>query len=298
MNRLLQGEVGSGKTLVALRAMLRVVDSGRAGRAARADRGARPAAPPLDHRAARRPGRRRDARRCRRGHHRRAAHRLDGQGPAHRRRCSRVASGEAGIVIGTHALLEDAGPVRRPRPRGRRRAAPLRRRAAGRAHRQGRQPAARAGDDRDTDPAHGRDDRLRRPRGLHADASCPPAGRRSRPTSSPCSTSPRWIARVWERVREEVGKGHQAYVVCPRISGDELEQGETDAARPRRRRQRRHRRASPLAAVEERRRRARRRAPRGPSRRRRSTAGCRPTPRTPRCAPSPPARSTCWSPPP
>ena len=29
MNRLLQGEVGSGKTLVALRAMLQVVDSGR-----------------------------------------------------------------------------------------------------------------------------------------------------------------------------------------------------------------------------------------------------------------------------
>ena len=28
MNRLLQGEVGSGKTLVALRAMLQVVDSG------------------------------------------------------------------------------------------------------------------------------------------------------------------------------------------------------------------------------------------------------------------------------
>ena len=28
MNRLLQGEVGSGKTLVALRAMLRVIDSG------------------------------------------------------------------------------------------------------------------------------------------------------------------------------------------------------------------------------------------------------------------------------
>jgi ATP-dependent DNA helicase RecG len=29
-------------------------------------------------------------------------------------------------------------------------------------------------------------------------------------------------------VREEVGKGHQAYVVCPRITGDELEQGESD----------------------------------------------------------------------
>jgi ATP-dependent DNA helicase RecG len=34
--------------------------------------------------------------------------------------------------------------------------------------------------------------------------------------------------RVWQRVREEVEKGHQAYVVCPRISGDELEQGEMD----------------------------------------------------------------------
>jgi ATP-dependent DNA helicase RecG len=50
-------------------------------------------------------------------------------------------------------------------------------------------------------------------------------------------------------VREEVGKGHQAYVVCPRISGDEPEQGETDqldvdddgnAVRP----------AAPLTAVE------------------------------------------------
>ena len=39
---------------------------------------------------------------------------------------------------------------------------------------------------------------------------------------------PHWIGRVWERVREEVEKGHQAYVVCPRISGDELEQGEAD----------------------------------------------------------------------
>ena len=45
MHRLLQGEVGSGKTLVALRAMLTVVDAGRPGRAAGADRGARRAAP-------------------------------------------------------------------------------------------------------------------------------------------------------------------------------------------------------------------------------------------------------------
>ena len=34
--------------------------------------------------------------------------------------------------------------------------------------------------------------------------------------------------RVWQRVREEVDKGHQAYVVCPRISGDELEPGQID----------------------------------------------------------------------
>jgi ATP-dependent DNA helicase RecG len=64
---------------------------------------------------------------------------------------------------------------------------------------------------------------------------------------------PTWFGRVWERVREEVGKGHQAYVVCPRITGDEQEQGESDqldldedgdvvpAARP----------ADGLAAVEE-----------------------------------------------
>jgi ATP-dependent DNA helicase RecG len=48
MNRLLQGEVGSGKTVVALRAMLPGGGRRRAGRAAGADRGARRAArPPL-----------------------------------------------------------------------------------------------------------------------------------------------------------------------------------------------------------------------------------------------------------
>ena len=43
---------------------------------------------------------------------------------------------------------------------------------------------------------------------------------------------PSWMERVWGRVREEVAKGHQAYVVCPRIVGDELEQGESDAPDP------------------------------------------------------------------
>ena len=44
----------------------------------------------------------------------------------------------------------------------------------------------------------------------------------------PLAEQPQWISRVWSRVREEVEKGHQAYVVCPRITGDELEQGEAD----------------------------------------------------------------------
>ena len=56
-----------------------------------------------------------------------------------------------------------------------------------------------------------------------------PAGRAPIQTNVvPLAEQPPWIDRVWERVREEVDKGHQAYVVCPRISGDELEQGERD----------------------------------------------------------------------
>jgi ATP-dependent DNA helicase RecG len=48
-----------------------------------------------------------------------------------------------------------------------------------------------------------------------------PAGRS--PIAShvvPAADKPHFLARAWERVREEVENGHQAYVVCPRI-GDE-----------------------------------------------------------------------------
>ncbi|MEU3982178.1 helicase-related protein [Streptomyces sp. NPDC026672] len=50
-----------------------------------------------------------------------------------------------------------------------------------------------------------------------------PAGRS--PIAShvvPAADKPHFLARAWERVREEVAGGHQAYVVCPRI-GDEPE---------------------------------------------------------------------------
>ena len=75
-----------------------------------------------------------------------------------------------------------------------------------------------------------------------------PAGRAPiQTTVVPLVDAPHWIERVWQRAREEVEKGHQVYVVCPRISGDVTEQGEGDApavegeTRPQR----------PLAAVEE-----------------------------------------------
>jgi ATP-dependent DNA helicase RecG len=56
-----------------------------------------------------------------------------------------------------------------------------------------------------------------------------PAGRAAVQTNVvPLGEHPGWVERVWQRVREEVEKGHQAYVVCPRITGDELEEGDRD----------------------------------------------------------------------
>lgn len=37
----------------------------------------------------------------------------------------------------------------------------------------------------------------------------------------PAADKPHFLARAWERVREEVENGHQAYVVCPRIGDEE-----------------------------------------------------------------------------
>ncbi|MXM66927.1 DEAD/DEAH box helicase [Streptomyces sp. HUCO-GS316] len=49
-----------------------------------------------------------------------------------------------------------------------------------------------------------------------------PAGRS--PIAShvvPAADKPHFLSRAWERVREEAGNGHQAYVVCPRIGDEE-----------------------------------------------------------------------------
>ncbi|QIG42325.1 ATP-dependent DNA helicase RecG [Nocardioides anomalus] len=224
MNRLLQGEVGSGKTLVALRAMLRVVDSG--GQAA--------LLAPTEVLAQQ--------------HHRSITAMLgDLAGGAlmggttvelltgsmtkaqRTEPLSRLAVGEAGIVIGTHALLEeqvqffDLGLV-----------------VVDEQHRFGVEQRAALTDKAGTPPHVLVMTATPIPRTVAmtvfgdlevSTLSELPAGRAPIQTNVvPLAEQPQWISRVWQRVREEVEKGHQAYVVCPRITGDELEQGEADPA--------------------------------------------------------------------
>ncbi|CAI9419002.1 ATP-dependent DNA helicase RecG [Nocardioides sp. T2.26MG-1] len=226
MNRLLQGEVGAGKTLVALRAMLRVVDSG--GQAA--------LLAPTEVLAQQ--------------HHRSitamlgdlaAGGMLGGAAEAtnvelltgsmtkaqRTAPMSRIATGEAGIVIGTHALLEekvvfaDLGLV-----------------VVDEQHRFGVEQRAALTDKAGTPPHVLVMTATPIPRTVamtvFGDLEVStltelPAGRAPIQTNVvPLAEHPGWLERVWERVREEVAKGHQAFVVCPRITGDEQEQGESD----------------------------------------------------------------------
>ncbi|MBB3040572.1 DEAD/DEAH box helicase [Nocardioides soli] len=226
MNRLLQGEVGSGKTLVALRAMLRVVDSG--GQAA--------LLAPTEVLAQQ--------------HHRSitallgdlaAGGMLGGAADAtnvelltgsmtkaqRAEPMSRLVTGEAGIVIGTHALLEervifnDLGLV-----------------VVDEQHRFGVEQRSALTDKAGAPPHVLVMTATPIPRTVamtvFGDLETStltelPAGRAPIQTNVvPLAEHPGWLGRVWERVREEVEKGHQAYVVCPRITGDEQEQGETD----------------------------------------------------------------------
>ena len=226
MNRLLQGEVGSGKTLVALRAMLRVVDSG--GQAALlaptevlAQQHLRSITAMLgDLAAGGMLGGHPDATRV---------VLLTGSMPkaARAEAMLRAASGEAGIVIGTHALLQehvqfaDLGLV-----------------VVDEQHRFGVEQRAALTDKAGTPPHVLVMTATPIPRTVamtvFGDLEVStltelPAGRAAVQTSVvPLAEQPHWVDRVWGRVREEVERGHQVYVVCPRIAGDELEQGETD----------------------------------------------------------------------
>lgn len=225
MHRLLQGEVGSGKTVVALRAMLTVVDAG--GQAA--------LLAPTEVLAQQ--------------HHRvltallgplaeggllggaesgtRVALLTGSQGAAARRRALLdAASGDAGIVVGTHALLEedvafvDLGLV-----------------VVDEQHRFGveQRDILRAKADK---PPH-----------LLVMTATPiprtvamtvfgdleistlqelPAGRSIVATHVvPVAEKPAYFQRTWGRIREEVAAGRQVYVVCPRIGEQPASDGVT-----------------------------------------------------------------------
>jgi ATP-dependent DNA helicase RecG len=218
MHRLLQGEVGSGKTVVALRAMLAVIDAG--GQAAflaptevlasqhfhtitellgQLGEGGTLGAPPEATRV----------------------ELITGSMPAARRREAllAIASGEAGIVVGTHALLNETV-----------RFAELGLVVVDEQHRFGvEQRAVLAQRSSSAQPPH-----------LLVMTATPiprtvaltvfgdletsrltqlPAGR---PAVSTTVVDVRrqaaWVDRAWQRVVEEVAAGRQAYIVCARIS--------------------------------------------------------------------------------
>lgn len=218
MNRLLQGDVGSGKTVVALRAMLQVADN-RAQSAMLA---------PTEVLAEQ--------------HYRSVCEILgdmlapqDSSGSAgagvrvvlltaslktkaKREALLAIASGEADIVIGTHALLGDSvtfadlglvvvdeqhrfGVEQRDALRGP--GGELPHRLVMTATPIPRTVAMTVFGDLDTSVL----DQL-------------PAGRQKITTHVvPLAEHPRWADRIWARAREEIDAGHQVYVVVPKIGG-------------------------------------------------------------------------------
>src|SRR6478735_5911248 len=219
MNRLVQGEVGSGKTLVALRAMLQTAQSG----------GQSALIAPTEVLA---------------GQHLRSIARmlgpdlapelmptlLTGQMPAAERRKAalRAASGQARIVVGTHALLSESTTF-----------ADLGLVVVDEQHRFG----------------------VEQRESLRAKGSAPhalvltatpiprtvamtvfgdldvstirtmPTGRAGISTFvAPLAEKPGWFGRVWERVAEEVAAGRQAFVVCAAIDAEKAVVDDTDDA--------------------------------------------------------------------
>jgi ATP-dependent DNA helicase RecG len=225
MHRLLQGEVGSGKTVVALRAMLAVVDAG--GQAAllaptevlaqQHHRSVTAMLGPLAERGLLGGAE---------GGTRVAL--LTGSRPAavRRRTLLDIASGEAGIVIGTHALIQDTvdffdlGLV-----------------VVDEQHRFGVEQRDALRSKSETPPHLLVMTATPIPRTVamtvfgDLDVSTLtelPLGRTPITTHVvPSGEKPHFLDRAWERVREEVAAGHQAYVVCPRIGATD---GDSDGA--------------------------------------------------------------------
>ncbi|HVM29060.1 MAG TPA: ATP-dependent DNA helicase RecG [Mycobacteriales bacterium] len=229
MHRLLQGEVGSGKTLVALRAMLRVVDAG--GQAAllaptevlaqQHARSLRDLLGPLA-----------EAGQLGGADVATRVALLTGSLGAAARRAALLdaASGAAGIVVGTHALLQENVQF-----------AELGLVVVDEQHRFGVEQRdalrAKAGG---TPPHVLVMTATPIPRTVamtvYGDLEVStlselPRGR------SPIAThvvggAGRPFERTWEKIREEVAAGHQAFVVCPRIGGDDAAPDDDDGRRP------------------------------------------------------------------
>jgi ATP-dependent DNA helicase RecG len=227
MHRLLQGEVGSGKTVVALRAMLSVIDSG--GQAA--------LLAPTEVLASQ---------------HFRSITLMLGdlaeggmlggsaigtkvtlltgsqQAGIRRRSLLETASGEAGIVIGTHALIQehvqffDLGLV-----------------VVDEQHRFGveQRDALRS---KGKQPPHAlvmTATPIPRTVAMTVFGDMEtstltelPKGRS--PIATHVVSNPRWFQRTWERVAEEVRAGHQTYVVCPRIGACDSDSDQGPGAAP------------------------------------------------------------------
>ena len=226
MHRLLQGEVGSGKTIVALRAMLAVVDSGGQAAllaptevlAAQHLRTIEKHLGPL-------------AQGGTLGSHEGATQvtLITGSQSAAARKAALAlaASGDAGIVIGTHALLgekvefKDLGLI-----------------VVDEQHRFG------------VEQRDALKEKAQKPPHLLVMTATPiprtvamtvfgdldvstlrelPLGRQPITTHViPVMEKPTYLERAWARIREEVGQGHQAYVVAPRIAAGSDENADID----------------------------------------------------------------------
>lgn len=220
MHRLLQGDVGSGKTVVALRAMLRAVDAGAQAAllaptevlAAQHFRSIRALLGPLAEQGMLGGG---DV-------GTRVALLTGSQRAADRRAALlEVVSGDAGIVVGTHALLQERVDFH-----------DLALVVVDEQHRFGvEQRAALAAKSREGTRPHVlvmTATPIPRTVAMTAfgdvDVSTlaeVPAGRSGVETHIVVPHErPALADRSWQRVREEVEQGHRVFVVCPRIGGD------------------------------------------------------------------------------